>query len=88
MSIEIKNDDEYIKDRQRIINNILEDTKIKQQNGRLWTPFHDMQMYEYVIKYNFNFFDIANRFQALCNNKKNTNIAKMLFVCIGRFYMR
>jgi hypothetical protein len=70
MSIEIKNDDEYIKDRQRIINNILEDTKIKQQNGRLWTPFHDMQMYEYVIKYNFNFFDIANRFQALCNNKK------------------
>ena len=70
MSIEIKNDDEYLKDRQRIINNILEDTKIKQQNGRLWTPFHDMQMYEYVIKYNFNFFDIANRFQALCNNKK------------------
>ena len=70
MSIEIKNDDDYIKDRQRIINNILEDTKIKQQNGRLWTPFHDMQMYEYVIKYNFNFFDIANRFQALCNNKK------------------
>ena len=69
MSLEI-NDAEYVNDRKRISNNILEDQKIKQQNGRLWTPFHDMQMYEYVIKYNFNFFDIANRFQALCNNKK------------------
>ena len=69
MSLEI-NDAEYVNDRKRISNNILEDVKIKQQNGRLWTPFHDMQMYEYVIKYNFNFFDIANRFQALCNNKK------------------
>jgi hypothetical protein len=70
MSIEIENDNEYIKERERITKNILDDIKIKQQNGRLWTPYHDMQLYEYVIKYNFNFFDIANRFQSLCNNNK------------------
>ena len=50
----------------RVIDNI----KVKKQNGRLWTTFHDMQLFEYVIKYNFNFYEISNAFQSLCTNDK------------------
>ena len=52
------------------MNKIIDNLKVKQQNGRLWTPYHDMQLYEYVIKYNFNFYQISNAFQKLCINDK------------------
>ena len=52
------------------MNKVIDDIKVKQQNGRLWTPYHDMQLYEYVIKYNFNFYEISNAFQRLCTNEK------------------
>ena len=52
------------------MNKVIDDIKVKQQNGRLWTPYHDMQLYEYVIKYNFNFYEISNAFQRLCINDK------------------
>jgi hypothetical protein len=52
------------------LNKIIDNIKVKQQNGRLWTPYHDMQLYEYVIKYNFNFYEISNAFQRLCTNDK------------------
>ena len=52
------------------MNKIIDNLKVKQQNGRLWTPYHDMQLYEYVIKYNFNFYEISNAFQKLCTNDK------------------
>ena len=52
------------------MNKIIDNLKVKQQNGRLWTPYHDMQLYEYVIKYKFNFYEISNAFQKLCTNDK------------------
>ena len=52
------------------MNRVIDNLKVKQQNGRLWTPYHDMQLYEYVIKYNFNFYEISNAFQKLCINDK------------------
>ena len=52
------------------LNKVIDNLKVKQQNGRLWTPYHDMQLYEYVIKYKFNFYDISNAFQKLCTNDK------------------
>ena len=52
------------------LNKVIDNLKVKQQNGRLWTPYHDMQLYEYVIKYNFNFYEISNAFQKLCTNDK------------------
>ena len=52
------------------LNKIIDNIKVKQQNGRLWTPYHDMQLYEYVIKYNFNFYEISNAFQRWCTNDK------------------
>ena len=52
------------------MNKVIDNIKVKQQNGRLWTPYHDMQLYEYVIKYNFNFYEISNAFQRLCINEK------------------
>ena len=52
------------------LNKIIDNIKVKQQNGRLWTPYHDMQLYEYVIKYKFNFYEISNAFQRLCINDK------------------
>ena len=52
------------------MNKIIDNPKVKQQNGRLWTPYHDMQLYEYVIKYHFNFYEISNAFQKLCTNDK------------------
>ena len=52
------------------MNRIIDNLKVKQQNGRLWTPYHDMQLYEYVIKYKFNFYEISNAFQKLCTNDK------------------
>ena len=52
------------------MNQVIDNLKVKQQNGRLWTPYHDMQLYEYVIKYNFNFYEISNAFQRLCTNDK------------------
>ena len=52
------------------MNKVIDNIKVKQQNGRLWTPYHDMQLYEYVIKYNFNFYEISNAFQRLCTNDK------------------
>ena len=56
--------------RKKIAEEILNNQKVKEQNGKLWTPYHDMQLYEFVVKYNFNFFEIANKFQSLCNNSK------------------
>ena len=53
-----------------IANKIIANPKIAEQNGHLWSVYHDMQLFEYVIKYNFNFYEIANRFQNLCNNYK------------------
>ena len=52
------------------LNKVIDNLKVKQQNGRLWTPYHDMQLYEYVIKYKFNFYEISNAFQKLCTNDK------------------
>ena len=52
------------------MNKVIDNIKVKQQNGRLWTPYHDMQLYEYVIKYKFNFYEISNAFQRLCINEK------------------
>ena len=52
------------------MNKVIDNIKVKQQNGRLWTPYHDMQLYEYVIKYKFNFYEISNAFQRLCTNDK------------------
>ena len=52
------------------MNKVIDNLKVKQQNGRLWTPYHDMQLYEYVIKYSFNFYEISNAFQKLCTNDK------------------
>ena len=52
------------------MNRVIDNLKVKQQNGRLWTPYHDMQLYEYVIKYKFNFYEISNAFQKLCINDK------------------
>ena len=52
------------------MNRIIDNIKVKQQNGRLWTPYHDMQLYEYVIKHKFNFYEISNAFQKLCTNDK------------------
>ena len=52
------------------MNKVIDNIKVKQQNGRLWTPYHDMQLYEYVIKYKFNFYEISNAFQRLCINDK------------------
>ena len=52
------------------MNRVIDNIKVKTQNGRLWSPYHDMQLYEYVIKYNFNFYEISNAFQRLCNNDK------------------
>ena len=50
-----------------LINKILSNPLIDEHNGYLWTIFHDLQLYDFVIKYNFNFFEISNKFQNLCN---------------------
>lgn len=50
---------------------IMENEKILQSNGRLWTLFLDNKLKEFVILYNFNFFEVANRFhQFISINKK------------------
>ena len=41
---------------------IMENGKILENNGKIWTYFLDNQLKEYLIQYNFNFFDTANRF--------------------------
>jgi hypothetical protein len=45
-----------------VCNKILENKKILDSNGKLWTTFLDIQLKEFVILYNFNFYEVANRF--------------------------
>ncbi len=45
-----------------VCNKILENDKILQGNKKLWTVFLDRQLYEFVILYNFDFYEVANRF--------------------------
>lgn len=48
----------------------VENEKILESNGKLWTTALDMQLKEFVILYNFNFYDIANRFHNFISEKK------------------
>lgn len=50
------------------IKQILLNPKVIEHNGKLWSVYHDTQLFEYVIKYNFNFFKIANSFQNVSNH--------------------
>ncbi len=45
-----------------VCNKILENSAIKMSNSKIWTSFLDCQLNEFVIEYNFNFFEVANRF--------------------------
>jgi hypothetical protein len=48
----------------------VENEKILESNGKLWTTALDMQLKEFVILYNFNFYDIASRFHNFISEKK------------------
>lgn len=45
-----------------ICNKIIENRLIQISNSSIWTAFLDDQLREFVIQYNFNFFEVANRF--------------------------
>lgn len=40
----------------------VENQKILESNAKLWTEFLDNQLKDFVILYNFNFYEVANRF--------------------------
>jgi hypothetical protein len=45
-----------------IYNKTLENKSIQISNSKIWTYFLDNKLRDFVIEYNFNFFEIANRF--------------------------
>jgi len=45
-----------------VCNKILENKAIQASNSQIWTAFLDDQLREFVVQYNFNFFEVANRF--------------------------
>lgn len=45
-----------------VCNKILENRAIQISNSQIWTAFLDEQLREFVVQYNFNFFEVANRF--------------------------
>jgi len=54
-----------------VCNNIMENKKILVNNAKLWSVFLDNQLTEFVILYNFNFYQVSNRFQDFISmNKK------------------
>ena len=49
----------------------MENEKILESNGKIWTIELDKQLTEFVILYNFNFYEVANRFHNfLSQNRK------------------
>ena len=42
---------------------VVENETIKKANAKLWTPYLDRKLNEYVVVYNFNYYEIANKFQ-------------------------
>lgn len=45
-----------------ICNKIIDNEKIIENNAKFWTLYLDNQLREFVILYNFNFFEVASRF--------------------------
>jgi hypothetical protein len=45
-----------------ICNKIIDNKAIFLSNSRIWTAFLDDQVRDFVVQYNFNFFEVANRF--------------------------
>lgn len=41
---------------------VIENDSIKRSNARLWTVFLDRKLHEYMIIYNFNYYEISNKF--------------------------
>jgi hypothetical protein len=56
-------------------NKIVENPKIIENNAKFWTLYLDNQLKEFVILYNFNFFEVANRFHGYISieNRYNFN---------------
>lgn len=53
-----------------ICNKIVENEKIIENNAKFWTLYLDNQLREFVILYNFNFFEVANRFHGFISIDK------------------
>ena len=51
-------------------NKIVENEKIIENNAKFWTLYLDNQLKEFVILYNFNFFEVANRFHGFISIDK------------------
>lgn len=45
-----------------ICNKIIDNKAIQTSNSSIWTAFLDEQLKDFVVQYNFNFFEVANRF--------------------------
>ena len=45
-----------------ICNKTLENRSVQMSNSKIWTHFLDNQLRDFVIEYNFNYYEIANRF--------------------------
>lgn len=45
-----------------ICNKIVDNKAILLSNSNIWTAFLDEQLKDFVVQYNFNFFEVANRF--------------------------
>ncbi len=45
-----------------VCNKIFENKAILSSNSRIWTGFLDDKLRDYVVEYNYNFFEVANRF--------------------------
>ncbi len=58
MSLKMNNSDEYYD----ITNKLLQSEKVIEGNINLWTTYLDECLTDFVILYNFNFFDIASKF--------------------------
>lgn len=50
-------------------NKIIENQKIIENNAKFWTFYLDNQLKQFVILYNFNFFEVANRFHGFISMK-------------------
>jgi hypothetical protein len=48
----------------------IENEKVLESNGKLWSTELDRQLKEFVILYNFNFYEVANRFHSFLSEKK------------------
>lgn len=44
---------------------VIENEEIKKANSKLWTPYLDRKLHEYMVIYNFNYYEIANKFHEI-----------------------